>query len=140
MTQRRTDNTLFYTIVALVFFGVVMIFSASSAVAETRYKLEMTHFLKQQLLWLALGIPVLIIFKRLEYTELNKAQWAFGAVGIVVMLQVLAIIIDPKLHRLSCRFLGTKPDPTSTQFVSEGQSRQRQQKRNEKPPHDAACV
>ena len=67
MTQRRTDNTLFYTIVALVFFGVVMIFSASSAVAETRYKLEMTHFLKQQLLWLALGIPVLIIFKRLEY-------------------------------------------------------------------------
>ena len=59
----------------------------------------MTHFLKQQLLWLALGIPVLIIFKRLEYTELNKAQWAFGAVAIVVMLQAVAFFIDPKLHR-----------------------------------------
>ena len=65
MTHRHTDRVLFYTILALVFFGVIMVFSASSAVAETRYRLEMTHFLKQQLVWLAFSIPVLMIFKRL---------------------------------------------------------------------------
>ena len=97
MTQRRTDNSLFYSIVVLMFFGVVMIFSASSALVMP--KLEMTHFLKMQLLWILIGLPVLLFFKRLDFLQLNKAKWAFGAIGLVVMLQVLAIVLDGRNHR-----------------------------------------
>ena len=37
MARLRTDWILFLTIVAMVFFGLVMLYSASSAVAELRY-------------------------------------------------------------------------------------------------------
>ncbi len=100
MTHRHTDRVLFYTILALVFFGVIMILSSSSAVAETRYRLEMTHFLKHQLMWLVFAsIPALMIFKRLDFRKMETAQWAFGALGVVVMLQVLAAVFDRSTHR-----------------------------------------
>ena len=100
MTHRHTDRVLFYTILTLVFFGVIMILSSSSAVAETRYRLEMTHFLRHQLLWLVFAsIPALMIFKRLDFRKLETAQWAFGSLGVVVMLQVLAAVFDRSTHR-----------------------------------------
>ena len=71
-----------------------MVFSSSSAVAETRYRMEMTHFLKWQLVWLAISVPVLMFFKRINYARLQTAQWAFGALGVVVFLQVIAVFVD----------------------------------------------
>ena len=99
MTHRRTDRVLFYTILALIFFGVIMVFSSSSAIAETRYRMEMTHFLKWQLIWLAISVPVLMFFKRLNYAKLQTAQWAFGALGVAVFLQVIAVLVDRGTHR-----------------------------------------
>ncbi len=99
MTHRHTDRVLFYTILSMVFFGVIMVFSSSSAVAETRYRLEMTHFLKQQLWWLLVSIPVLMIFKRIDFRKLETPQWAFGTLGLAVMLQVMACIFDRNTHR-----------------------------------------
>lgn len=111
MTHRRTDRVLFYTILALIFFGVIMVFSSSSAVAETRYRMEMTHFLKWQLIWLAISVPVLMSFKRLNYAKLQTAQWAFGALGLVVFLQVIAVFVDRGTHRW-IRFGGAGIQPS----------------------------
>lgn len=76
-----------------------MVFSSSSAIAETRYRMEMTHFLKWQLIWLAISVPVLMFFKRLNYAKLQTAQWAFGALGVAVFLQVIAVLVDRGTHR-----------------------------------------
>ncbi len=111
MTHRRTDRVLFYTILALIFFGVIMVFSSSSAVAETRYRMEMTHFLKWQLIWLAISVPVLMFFKRLNYARLQTAQWAFGALGVAVFLQVIAVFVDGGTHRW-IRFGGAGIQPS----------------------------
>ena len=40
MAKLKTDWVLFLTILAIVGFGLVMLYSASSAVAELRYNVE----------------------------------------------------------------------------------------------------
>ena len=40
----RTDWTLFWTIVVMVSFGLIMVYSSSSVMAELKYK-DSTHFI-----------------------------------------------------------------------------------------------
>ena len=55
MAQRlKTDWILFFTTVAMVCFGLVMIYSASSVMAELKYKWDM-YFITRQLGWAAVS-------------------------------------------------------------------------------------
>jgi cell division protein FtsW len=54
MARLRTDWILFLTIVAMVFFGLVMLYSASSAVAELRYHVAPYYFVVRQIGWASL--------------------------------------------------------------------------------------
>ena len=60
MAQRvKTDWFLFYTILLMVCFGLVMVYSASSVVAELKFR-SSTYFVVRQLGWAVLGFGVLI--------------------------------------------------------------------------------
>ena len=55
MAQRlKTDWILFFTIVAMVCFGLVIVYSASSVMAELKYKWDM-YFIARQLGWAAVS-------------------------------------------------------------------------------------
>lgn len=99
MAKLKTDWILFLTILAMVGFGLVMLYSASSAVAELRYGVEPYHFVIRQLFWAVASFLVLMYFKRRDYRELNTPGWAFSGLGIVLGLLVLVYFTDPRAHR-----------------------------------------
>lgn len=99
MARLKTDWILFLTILAMVGFGLVMLYSASSAVAELRYHVPPYYFVVRQLFWAAASFLVLMYFKRRDYRSLNTPAWAFSGLGIVLCALVLVWFADPRAHR-----------------------------------------
>src|SRR5258708_17142644 len=99
MARLRTDWILFLTIVAMVAFGLVMLYSASSAVAELRYHVAPYYFVVRQIGWALVSFLVLMYFKRMDYRRLNSPTWAFSGLGIVLGLLVVVYFVDPHTHR-----------------------------------------
>src|SRR5579872_6413831 len=101
MAQRlKTDWLLFTTVVTMVGFGLVMVYSASSVVAELNPRIHSSfHYVTRQLAWAALSFVVLMYFKKRDYRRLHSAVWAFGPLGVVLMLQIIVFIVDTKTHR-----------------------------------------
>src|SRR6266446_5210475 len=99
MARLRTDWILFLTIVAMVFFGLVMLYSASSAVAELRYHVAPYYFVVRQIGWAIVSFFALMYFKRMDYRRMNTPTWAFSGLGIVLGLLVVVYFVDPRAHR-----------------------------------------
>ncbi len=96
MAQRlRTDWVLFGTIVVMVCFGLVMIYSASSVVAQLNPRIKSSfYYAAHQLVWAALSFGALMYFKRRDYRALQSPGWAFGSLGVVLFLQILVFFFD----------------------------------------------
>lgn len=99
MAKLKTDWVLFLTILAMVGFGLVMLYSASSAVAELRYQVPPYHFVVRQILWAIASFFILMYFKRRDYHQLNSPAWAFSGLGIVLGMLVMVYFLDPRTHR-----------------------------------------
>jgi cell division protein FtsW len=99
MAQRlRTDWILFSTVVLMVLFGALMIYSASSVVADMRMGTSY-YFALRQLIWIAIAIPLMMFMKRLNYRKLQTPAVAFTAMGLVMILLAAVYFADPKQHR-----------------------------------------
>jgi cell division protein FtsW len=99
MAQRlRTDWVLFATVVLMVSFGLVMVYSASSVMAEWRYQ-STTYFLLRQAGWAVASFFAMMWLKSRDYRFLMSPKWAFGPLGAVLALLVLVYFMDPKTHR-----------------------------------------
>ena len=99
MARLRTDWILFLTILTMVGFGLVMLYSASSAVAELRYHVAPYHFVVRQLVWAVASFALLMYFKRRDYRQLNTPAWAFSGLGIVLGMLVVVYFVDARAHR-----------------------------------------
>src|ERR1700677_239956 len=99
MAQRlKTDWILFTTVVLMVLFGAVMIYSASSVVAEMRMGSNW-YYAVRQLIWIAIAIPLMMFMKRVNYRKLQTPAVAFTAMGMVMILLAVVYFADPKQHR-----------------------------------------
>ena len=99
MAQRvKTDWFLFYTILSMVCFGVVMVYSASSVAAELKFK-SSTYFVARQLGWALLAFAVLMYCKRRDYRILKSPEVAFAALGMVLVLLIAVYFADSRSHR-----------------------------------------
>ena len=101
MAQRmKSDWMLFGTVVAMVGFGLVMIYSASSVVPELNPRINSSfYYAGHQLVWAAVSFIALMYFKRRDYRMLQSPTWAFGSLGVVLFLQILVFFLDSKTHR-----------------------------------------
>jgi cell division protein FtsW len=95
--QLKTDRVLFYTIVVMVFFGLVMVYSASSVMAELKYD-STYYFIVRQAGWAVVSVLVLMYFKRTDYRRFDKPFWGFAPLGAVLSLLLVAVLIG-KRHR-----------------------------------------
>ena len=100
MAKLKTDWILFLTILAMVGFGLVMLYSASSAVAELRYHVAAVLF-RASANWCgpSASFLMLMYFKRRDYRRLNTPAWAFSGLGIVLGMLVVVYFADPRAHR-----------------------------------------
>jgi len=101
MAQRlKSDWLLFSTIVSMVAFGIIMVYSASSVASQLNPHINSSfHFAGHQLVW-ALGSFIALMYtKRSDYRRLQTAGWAFGSLGVVLFLQILVFFADSKTHR-----------------------------------------
>lgn len=89
MIDRRAPDALVLIVTGLLTaMGIVMVFSASSAVAYMQFH-DAAYYLKRELLWAAVGVLALVVGLRFDYAKLRPAApWIF-AIAIVLLVAVL---------------------------------------------------
>jgi cell division protein FtsW len=104
----KTDWILFFTVVAMVCFGIVMVYSASAVMAELKYKWDM-YFISRQIAWAVVAFLVLMHLKKLDYRRFDHPVWAFAPLGCVMSLLVVALLIGRKHRWLNIGSLSLQP-------------------------------
>jgi cell division protein FtsW len=98
--KRRTDWILFGTVVAMVFFGLLFLYSASSITAQLDERYKSTwHFVARQAEWAAVAVTVMMALKSLPHRKLKNPALAFGGIGIASLLLAAVYFIDHDHHR-----------------------------------------
>ncbi len=87
-TRGAPDFTLFITVLALVSFGVVMVFSASMYSGLVNYH-DSFHFLKLQVVWVILGLAAMVFAMNYDYRNLRRLAGPALAVALVLLVAVL---------------------------------------------------
>src|SRR4051794_28586966 len=100
MAQRlKTDWILFLTVLCLVCFGLVMVYSASAIVAELKYHVSSTYFFVRQLGWAIFSFLILLYCMKRDYRRWNDPRCAFAGLGVVLLLLLLVYFTDGSSHR-----------------------------------------
>ncbi len=100
MAQRlKTDWILFLTVLTMVCFGLVMVYSSSSSVAVLKYHWDSTHFFVRQLGWAVVSFLLLLYCMKRDYRKWNAPKYAFTALGVVVLLLLVVYVTDSGSHR-----------------------------------------
>jgi len=94
----KTDWTLFGTTIGMAAFGSLMLYSASSVMAEQKFGSEW-HFVIRQAIWVVPSLLAMMFLKRTDYRKLQNPAVAFTAIGIVIMLLGLVFFVDSAHHR-----------------------------------------
>ena len=90
----EADRILFGTVVILVLFGILMVYSASAVIAADRYN-SSVYFLVRQVAWAVLGMLLMIGLMNLDYRRLQTPLLIFPALGLQLILLVLALLVSP---------------------------------------------
>lgn len=83
------DQVLLYAVLALCTLGLVMVYSASSVSAATRYG-DGAYFLKRQIAAAIVGVAALLAMLKVRYLTLRR--WAYPCLAVVFVLLVLVLI------------------------------------------------
>jgi cell division protein FtsW len=86
------DKWLFYLVLALVLFGLVMVFSASAVMAKERYNSPF-FFAEKQALWAGLGLIAMLVLMRIDYRRYNSPRVVFPAVAITTLLLMVVFLM-----------------------------------------------
>ncbi len=106
------DKWLFGTVLLLVLFGLVMVFSASAVMAKATVGSPYAY-VRNQAVWVLLGIVALFVLMRVPYRKYNNPKLIFPvmAVTAVLLLAVFAMSGMNGAHRW-VRFAGTSLQPS----------------------------
>ena len=87
------DGVILGVVVALTLIGLVMVFSASGVLAETRFR-DSTYFLQRQGIWLTLGFLILFVTARLDYGLWQSLTSQLLACCVALLVLVLFIGVE----------------------------------------------
>src|SRR5437764_1036597 len=91
MRRRELDSRLLIMVtLALVAFGLVMVYSATSAAAAVGGN-DPSYYLKRQGAYAAIGIVLMIAAQRWDYRRLRALAPALVLVSLVLLVAVLAV-------------------------------------------------
>jgi cell division protein FtsW len=92
--QIKSDKILFGSIVTLVLFGALMVFSASAVMAADRYGSSYYFFIRQ-VAWAGLGLGLMFAMMNFDYRKLANPTLIFPAVGIQLLLLLVVLFRAP---------------------------------------------
>lgn len=81
---------IYFLVLGLGIFGCIMVYSASSYVAQHRYG-NQYFYLTKQIVGVALGAIAMLIFSKINYQKLKKFRW----IGVIVSAILLALVFIP---------------------------------------------
>jgi len=95
-----SDLTLFTVTVALLGFGLVMVWSASSALAQERHG-SAYFFLVKQAIWSAIGLLGLVTALKIDYRKLRAPAVVYPVVILSTLLLIVVLFLKPvnEAHR-----------------------------------------
>jgi cell division protein FtsW len=101
MPQRlKTDWILFSTVLAMMSFGLLILYSASSVMAKLDPHFGSSwHFVIRQVVWGVIAVVIMMLLKRTHYSLFQSPAAAFGAVGIALLLLAAVYALDSEHHR-----------------------------------------
>ena len=86
------DKWLFGTVLTLVLFGLVMVFSASAMLAKAQYGSPYTFALKQAGYAFA-GIVALFVLMKIDYRKYNNPRLIFPSLAITTLLLLIVFVM-----------------------------------------------
>ena len=89
-----TDLVLLAVTVALMGFGLIMVWSASSALAMERHG-SPYYFLVKQALWAVLGTGGMVAALRLDYRVLRRPAVVYTLLGASTLLLIVVLFLAP---------------------------------------------
>lgn len=98
-SKLQTDWRMFTTILLMMAFGLVMVYSASSVIADVHFHKQTWEFALKQLIFVLIGLVFMLSLKRMDYRKLEHPLWIFVPVGIVASLLIVVFFVDPNAHR-----------------------------------------
>jgi cell division protein FtsW len=101
MAQRlKTDWILFAAVLALLLFGLLIVYSASSIMArlDARYN-SSWYFVMRQAGYAVVAVVVMMALKRTHYRKFQDPAVAFSAIGIALILLFTVYFVDANHHR-----------------------------------------
>ena len=111
----KSDRVLFTTTVLLVGLSVVMVYSASAAVALEHFQRPYLFLIKQGM-WAALGMTVLGVVMRIDYRTYREPVFIWSCLGVVV-LALVAVLFSPPVNNARRWFgiagIGVQPSELS---------------------------
>jgi cell division protein FtsW len=90
LPAQGTDNILLLLVLAMVLFGLIMVYSSSFIYAQEKTG-DGFAFIRKQLIYAAMGLTALLDSCRIDYRR--WAKWAYPVLGIAIGL--LALIMIP---------------------------------------------
>lgn len=86
MRSGAPDTVLISVVLALTAIGVMMIYSASNAIADAQFH-DASYYLKRQLAWLVVAVVCAVAAYRCDYRKLKRiAPFALGATFLALIL------------------------------------------------------
>ena len=83
MAQRlKTDWILFFTVLAMVFFGVLIVYSASAIMAQMGPNHSAWYFVQRQAAWAVIALIIMMALKSTHYRKLQNPAVAFSAISV----------------------------------------------------------
>ncbi len=101
MSQRlKTDWILFSTVLVMISFGLVILYSASSIMARLDPRFGSSwHFVIRQFGGAIVAIAVMMTLKKTNYRKFNNPAVAFTAIGMALVLLFAVYFLDAAHHR-----------------------------------------
>jgi cell division protein FtsW len=98
--QLKTDWTLFITVLAMVASGILLVYSASSVMAQMDPHFHNSwHYVQRQAAWGVIAIALMMVLKNTYYRKFQNPAVAFSAISVSLLLLLLVLVLDPLNRR-----------------------------------------
>src|SRR5262249_40358250 len=101
MAQKlKTDWILFVTTLCMMTAGILIVYSASSIMAQMDPRYPSTWcFGVREAIWAAIAIGIMMALKNTPYTKLRNPTVALSVISVSLLLLVAVLFLDPARHR-----------------------------------------